>query len=186
MVRCPLFHFGRTCVLAKNKYMPVTRGVLEWRIKCSVLLGRTFEWQTNHTRFWLSWQTITGRCFLADRGLNMTEDFAFKGAQLIVPAYTEWKCQLLKEDVEKSRMMSRARIHIGRVIGRLKNFEIIKGPLPNNLVKSKKKPFEKLEQLKTEHTASIQQEAHGPYRSPEQKSLAINNLKQISRYQHFI
>lgn len=34
-------------------------------------------------------------------------------------------------------MMSRARIHIERVIGRLKDFEIIKVPLPINFVKRK-------------------------------------------------
>ena len=66
----------------------------------------------------------------------MTEDFALKGAQLIVPAYTNGKSQLPKEDVEKSRIMSRACIHIERVIGRLKDFEIIKGPLLINLVRS--------------------------------------------------
>lgn len=80
---------------------------------------------------------LPGDVVLADRGFNMTEDFALKGAQLIVPAYTKGKSQLPKEDVEKSRMMSRARIHIERVIGRLKDFEIIKGPLPINFVKRK-------------------------------------------------
>lgn len=34
-------------------------------------------------------------------------------------------------------MMSRARIHTERVIGRLNDFEIIKGTLPINLVKRK-------------------------------------------------
>lgn len=55
----------------------------------------------------------------------MAEDFALKGAQLIVPAYTKGKSQLPKKDFEKSRLMSRARIHIERVIGRLKDFETI-------------------------------------------------------------
>ena len=32
-------------------------------------------------------------------------------------------------------MMSRARIHVERVIGRLKDFDIFKGPLPINLLK---------------------------------------------------
>jgi hypothetical protein len=71
---------------------------------------------------------------LADRGFQMTEDFAIKGAKLVVPAFTKGKKQLSKEEVETSRMMSRARIHIERVIGRLKDFEVIKGPLPINLV----------------------------------------------------
>nr|XP_011438898.2 uncharacterized protein LOC105336336 [Crassostrea gigas] len=53
---------------------------------------------------------------LADWGFSMTEDFALKGAQLIVPAYTKGKSQLPK-DVEKSRTMSRARIHMNELLG---------------------------------------------------------------------
>lgn len=64
----------------------------------------------------------------------MTEDFALKEAKLIVPAFTKGEKQLSKEEVETSRMMSRARIHTERVIGRLKHFEIIKGPLQIILV----------------------------------------------------
>lgn len=80
---------------------------------------------------------VPGDVVLADRGFNMSEDFAIRGAKLIVPAFTKGKKQLSREEVEKSRMMSRARIHIERVIGRLKDFEIIKGTLPINLVKRK-------------------------------------------------
>lgn len=58
----------------------------------------------------------------------MTKDFALKGAKPIVPAFTKGEKPLSKE-VETSRMMSRARIHIERVIGRLKDFEIILRPL---------------------------------------------------------
>ena len=39
---------------------------------------------------------------------------------------------------------------------------------------------------KSSELETIKQEAHGPHRSPEQKSLAIDNLKQKSLYQHLI
>jgi hypothetical protein len=78
---------------------------------------------------------LPGDVVLADRGFNMSEDFAIRGAKLMVPAFTRGKKQLSKEEVEHSRMMSRVRIHIERVIGRLKDFEIMKGPLPISLVK---------------------------------------------------
>lgn len=68
----------------------------------------------------------------SDRVSNTTEDFAFKGAQLIVPDFTKGR-----RHVEKSRMMYRARIHIEIVIGRLKDFKIIKNSLPINFVKKK-------------------------------------------------
>lgn len=68
--------------------------------------------------------------------LNTPSQFAIF-AKLIVPAFTRGKKQLSSKEVGKSRMMYRARIQFERVIGRLKNFEIIKGTLPINLVKRK-------------------------------------------------
>lgn len=67
----------------------------------------------------------------------MSADFAIRCAMLTVPAFTKGKKQLSREEVEKSRMMSRARIHSERVKGRLIDFESIKGTLPINLVKRK-------------------------------------------------
>lgn len=80
---------------------------------------------------------VPGDVVLADRGFNMSDDFAIRGAKLIVPTFTKGKKQLSREEVENSQMMSCARIHIERIIGRLKDFEIIKGTLPINLVKRK-------------------------------------------------
>ena len=79
---------------------------------------------------------LPGDVILADRGFTMDEEFQFRGAKLMVPAFTKGKGQLSSKEVEDSRLLSRARIHVERVIGRLKDFEIIKGNLPLTLIKS--------------------------------------------------
>lgn len=61
-----------------------------------------------------------GDAVLADRGFNMKEDFGQRCVNLIIPAFTRGKNQLSsREFVEESRRMSRARIHVERVIARL-------------------------------------------------------------------
>ena len=65
---------------------------------------------------------LPGDVVLADRGFQMDEEFAFVGAKLMVPAFTRGKSQLSAQEVKKSKLMSRARIHVERVIGRLKDF----------------------------------------------------------------
>ena len=60
---------------------------------------------------------LPGDVVLADRGFQMDEEFAFVGAKLVVPAFTKGKSQLSAQEVEESRFMSRARVHVERVIG---------------------------------------------------------------------
>lgn len=78
-----------------------------------------------------------GDIVLADRGFTMKDDFAMYGVNLMVPAFTKGKKQLTAQEVEMSRQMSRARIHIERVIGRIKEFKILSDTLPITLVKKK-------------------------------------------------
>ena len=80
---------------------------------------------------------IPGDVVMADRGFTMADDFAMKGAKLIVPAFTKGKKQLSPCEVEQSRQMSRARIHVERIIGRTKDFRILKETLPISLLKKK-------------------------------------------------
>lgn len=80
---------------------------------------------------------LPGDVVMADRGFTMTEDFAMKGAKLIVPSFTKGKRQLSPCEVEESRQMSRARIHVERIIGRTKDFRILKETLPISLIKRK-------------------------------------------------
>ena len=55
-----------------------------------------------------------------------------------MPAFTKGKKQLSSREVEESRFLSRARIHVERVISRVKDFRILNGTLPISLVKRHK------------------------------------------------
>ena len=77
-----------------------------------------------------------GDVILADRGFNIADDLAIRGAKLEIPSFTKGKKQLSRMEVEKSRQISRVRIHVERVIGRLRNkYRIIQGTLPISLIK---------------------------------------------------
>lgn len=79
-----------------------------------------------------------GDLVLADRGFNIDEDLQFCGAKLQIPAFTRGKKQLSLEEVERSKRLSRVRIHVERVIGLLKQkYKLLEGPLPLNLIKHK-------------------------------------------------
>lgn len=75
---------------------------------------------------------------LADRGFTLQDDFAVQcSAELIIPTFTRGRQQLEAKDVEKSRNMSRVRVHIERVIGALKGrFRILQGVMTIRSLKS--------------------------------------------------
>ena len=67
-----------------------------------------------------------GHVVLADRGF-IEDDLKFYGAKLEIPAFTRGKKQLSVEEVERSKRLSRVRIHVERVIGLLKmKYKIMK------------------------------------------------------------
>lgn len=76
-----------------------------------------------------------GDLVLADRGFLIQEELAVRGASLAIPAFTKGKKQLPQKEVENSRRLSRARIHVERAIERIKNFQILKHTMPLTLVK---------------------------------------------------
>lgn len=89
---------------------------------------------------------ITNRCgfldliengdqVLADRGFTVGEEVACKGGVLIIPSFTKGKSQLSAKDVDKSRQIANVRIHIERVIGRMRKFNIINTTIPISQVK---------------------------------------------------
>ena len=57
---------------------------------------------------------------MADRGFNIQD-------LLIIPPFTKGRTQFVKGKVEKTSNIARARIHIERVIGRIKDFRILTG-----------------------------------------------------------
>ena len=77
-----------------------------------------------------------GDVVLADRGFNIADELAIRGATLEIPSFTRGKVQLSQKEVEKSRQLSRVRIHVERVIGQLrKKYKILQGTLPITLIK---------------------------------------------------
>ena len=71
-----------------------------------------------------------GDCILADRGFLVEEELATCGAVLRIPAFTRGKKQLTARDVDISRQIAHVRIHVERVIGRLKKFKILSCIIP--------------------------------------------------------
>lgn len=59
---------------------------------------------------------------------------ASRGATLAIPGFTKGVKQLSMKNVEESRRLARVRIHVERMMKRLKNFEILAGILPRSRV----------------------------------------------------
>ena len=77
-----------------------------------------------------------GDVILADRGFNISDELAIRGAKLEIPSFTKGKKQLPRQEVEKSRQLAPVRIHVERVIGQLrKKYKILQGTLPITLIK---------------------------------------------------
>ena len=67
---------------------------------------------------------------LADRGILVSEEFASRGVTLHMPSFTRGKKQLSAAEVHSSKRISNVRIHVERVIGRMRNFLILQSTVP--------------------------------------------------------
>lgn len=72
----------------------------------------------------------TGDQVLADRGFTLEQEFATQGGILEFPSFTRGKSQLPAKDVDFSRKVANVRIHVERVIGRLRNWTILNTTIP--------------------------------------------------------
>ncbi|XP_062570542.1 uncharacterized protein LOC134232567 [Saccostrea cucullata] len=82
-----------------------------------------------------------GDDIMADRGFLIRGDLALKGATLNIPPFSFGR-QMGSNATTKTRRIARARIHVERAIGRLKNYAILQGvmtlqmkPLYSQIVK---------------------------------------------------
>ena len=66
----------------------------------------------------------------ADRGFNISQELAVKGATLKIPSFTKGKSQLAKKEVDVSRQFANVRIHVERVIGRLRKYTLLNTIIP--------------------------------------------------------
>ena len=71
-----------------------------------------------------------GDCALADRGFSVEEGLATRRAVLRIPPFTRGKKQMTANNIDISRQIGHVRIHVERVIGRLKKFKILNTTIP--------------------------------------------------------
>ena len=67
---------------------------------------------------------------MADKGFTNKDDFSSAGVDLITPEFKKKDVQFSVTKNIKNAEVSNARIHVERVIGRLKDFQILQGPIP--------------------------------------------------------
>ena len=72
----------------------------------------------------------TGDQVLADRGFTIKNELAALGVILETPSFTRGKSQLSASEVDNDRKTSNVRIHIERVIGRFRDFNILNTKIP--------------------------------------------------------
>ena len=72
---------------------------------------------------------------LADRGFLVSQELAAIGVTLRMPSFTRGKKQLSAMEVHMSKHLSNVRIHVERVIGKMRNFLILQTTIPVNQVK---------------------------------------------------
>lgn len=75
-----------------------------------------------------------GDVLLADRGFDVKEFLLMlRRVQVLMPKFMTAQ-QFSRKDIEISRKLSSARIHVERAIGQLRNFDILNNKLPANLL----------------------------------------------------
>ena len=67
---------------------------------------------------------------MADRGFQIQEDLLLHFCRLVVPPGARVKSQMTKFEVKKTKEVVNLRIHVERVINRIKFFRFLKGTVP--------------------------------------------------------
>lgn len=76
-----------------------------------------------------------GDYVLADKGFRLDDQFALRGAQLVVPAFVVKRQQLHPLMIEKTRNIANVRIHIERIIGVVKQkYQILDKVIPISML----------------------------------------------------
>ena len=71
---------------------------------------------------------------MADRGFNIQDLLLSREVKLVIPPFTKGRTQFVKGKVEQTSSVARARIHIERVIGQIKDFRILNFRVPLTMV----------------------------------------------------
>ena len=71
---------------------------------------------------------------LVDRGFYVQDLFLVYHVTVAIPPFTKGETHFTKVQVEQAKTISRARIHVERAIGRLKEFKLLSHELPLNML----------------------------------------------------
>jgi len=74
-----------------------------------------------------------GDSVMADRGFEIEEDLVLIGVRLNIPPFLRGKKQLSENDLVSTRRIASLRIHVERVMERIKNFHIFDRTIPTSL-----------------------------------------------------
>ena len=72
---------------------------------------------------------------MVDRGFDLRELLEARKATLNIPPFLGQRQQLTSQEAEETRRITELRIHVGRAIGRVKQFLIFNGVVPITLAK---------------------------------------------------
>ncbi len=72
-----------------------------------------------------------GDCVLADRGFTIEDLLLEREAKLIIPPFLSGRTVFTEEEVQRTRVIAKARSHIERYNWRFKKFEFLKGVIPH-------------------------------------------------------
>lgn len=71
---------------------------------------------------------------MADRGFNIADICNEKGCKIVIPPFLNGRDKLTTDEVNMTRSIASARIHVERTIGRIKEFRILQKVIPKTLV----------------------------------------------------
>jgi hypothetical protein len=71
---------------------------------------------------------------LADRGFTIEDLLASKKAKLVIPPFLSGRKEFSNEELVRTKIIAKARIHIERFNERIKNYRVISGIIPHSLV----------------------------------------------------
>ena len=76
---------------------------------------------------------VAGDSVMADRGFLIDEYLAKRKVKLNISPFMSGKSQLSPDEEEETRSIARVRIHVERVIERIKNYQILSFVFPNSM-----------------------------------------------------
>lgn len=79
---------------------------------------------------------VDGDCVMADKGFTIHAELKDHGMALNIPPFGATGCQMSQADLGLTDKIARHRIHIERLIARIKDFKMLNNRIPANLFKT--------------------------------------------------